>query len=107
MRFIPAVPLTLPGVSTQRSRGRESNVTVLAAGSKRATIVTSLRCPPASASLPKALTWVEFETKARESEPTRRRLKGWPGGAAATSWLAWVFLILFKREVAEKERPPT
>ena len=43
MRFIPEIPLSLPGMSTQRSRGMESTVTVLAAGSKRATIVTSLR----------------------------------------------------------------
>ncbi len=93
MRFMPEIPLSLPGMSTQRSRGMESNVTVLAVGSKRATIVTSLRCPPALASSPKALTWVEFETKARESEPTRRRLNGWPGGAAATRCLAWIFLI--------------
>ena len=79
MRFMPEIPLSLPGMSTQRSRGMESTVTVLAAGSKRATIVTSLRWPPALASSPNALTWVEFETKARESEPTRRRLKGLPG----------------------------
>ena len=57
----------------------ESTVTVLAAGSKRATIVTSLRCPPALASLPNALTWVAFETNDRESEPTSRRLNGLPG----------------------------
>ncbi len=62
MRFIPEMPLSLPGMSTQRSRGMESTVTVLAAGSKRATIVTSLRCPPALASLPKAFSWVELET---------------------------------------------
>ena len=76
----------------------ESMVTVLAAGSKRATIVTSLRWPPASASSPKALTWVELETKARESEPTSRRLNGLPGAAgAATRCLAWTFLIWLKR----------
>ena len=84
-------------MSTQRSRGIDSTVTVLAAGSKRATIVTSLRCPPALASLPNALTWVAFDTKARVSEPTRRRLNGLPGGASATRCLAWTFLIWSKR----------
>ena len=98
MRFMPEMPLSLPGMSTQRSRGMESTVTVLAAGSKRATIVTSLRCPPALASLPNALTCVELETKARESEPTSRRLNGLPGGSGcATRCLAWIFLIWSKR----------
>ena len=72
-----------PGMSTQRSRGMESTVTVLVAGSKRATMVTSLRWPPALASSPKALTWVELSTKARESEPTSSRLKGLPGRRSA------------------------
>ena len=94
MRFMPEIPLSLPGMSTQRSRGMESTVTVLAAGSKRATMVTSLRWPPALASSPKALTCVEFETKERESEPTRSRLNGLPGAAGvATRCLAWIFLI--------------
>ena len=43
MRFIPEMPLTLPGMSTHRSRGMDRTVTVLAAGSNRATMVTSLR----------------------------------------------------------------
>ena len=95
MRFMPEIPLTSPGMSTHRSRGMDRIVTVLAAGSIRATIVTSLRCPPASASLPKALTcvWLLSLTKARESEPTRSRLKGLPGGAGAARCLAWIFLI--------------
>ena len=58
MRFMPEMPPTSPGTSTQRSRGIDRTVTVLAAGSNRATIVTSLRWPPALASSPKALTWV-------------------------------------------------
>ena len=60
MRFMPEMSVTSPGMSTQRSRGMDRTVTVLAAGSKRATMVTSLRWPPASASSPKALTWVAF-----------------------------------------------
>ena len=94
---MPEIPLTSPGMSTQRSRGMDKTVTVLAAGSKRATMVTSLRWPPALASSPNALTCVAFETKARESEPTRSRLNGLPGGASATRCLAWIFLIWSKR----------
>ncbi len=76
----------------------DSTVTVLLAGSKRATMVTSLRWPPASASSPKARTWVELSTKARESDPTSNRLKGFSGSAGwATRCLECTFLIWSKR----------
>ena len=99
MRFMPEIPPTLPGMSTQRSRGMDSTVIVLAAGSKRATMVTSLRWPPASASLPISLDRVGLSpTNALESEPTSSMLKGWPGAAGwATRCLAWIFLIWPKR----------
>ena len=90
--------LLFGGMSTHRSRGMEMTVTDLVAGTKRATMVTSLRWPPASASSPKALTWVGLLTKARESEPTRRTLKGLPGLAAClTRCLEWIFGISSKR----------
>jgi hypothetical protein len=96
MRFIPEVG-PLPGMSTQRSRGMDRMVTVLLAGSMRATIVTSLRWPPALASLPNARSWVEFLTKARLSDPTMRMLNG--PGSWESRCLAWIFLIWSKRYV--------
>ena len=76
----------------------DSTVTVLAAGSKRATIVTSLRWPPASASLPKALTCVAFDDEGpgvRAHEQEVERLAR--AAASATRCLAWIFLIWSKR----------
>ena len=48
MRFMPEMSVTSPGMSTHRSRGIDSTVTVLAAGSMRTAMVTSLRWPPSS-----------------------------------------------------------
>ena len=76
MRFMPEMSVTSPGMSTHRSRGIDRMVTVLAAGSMRTAMVTSLRWPPSSASDPNALTWVALSTKARESEPTSNMVKG-------------------------------
>ena len=99
MRFMPEMSVTSPGMSTHRSRGIDSTVTVLAAGSMRATMVTSLRWPPCVGAVPNALTWVELSTKARESEPTSSMLKGFcaPTGAVRIRCLAWTFLIWSKR----------
>ena len=73
---MPEMSVTSPGMSTHRSRGIDRMVTVLAAGSMRTAMVTSLRWPPASASDPNALTWVALSTKARESEPTSNKVRG-------------------------------
>ena len=98
IRFIPEMSLLFWGMSTHRSRGIEMTVTDLVAGTKRATMVTSLRWPPASASSPNALIWVGLLTKARESEPTSSTLKGWPGLAACfTRCFEWIFGISSKR----------
>jgi hypothetical protein len=76
MRFMPEMSVTSPGMSTHRSRGIDRMVTVLAAGSMRTAMVTSLRWPPWAASEPNAFTWVGLSTNARESDPTSNMVNG-------------------------------
>ena len=76
----------------------DSTVTVLLAGSKRATMVTSLRWPPASASLPKSLDQGGVVDEGPRVRADQQQVEGLQRAAGwATRCLAWTFLIWSKR----------
>ena len=70
-----------PATVTMVSRGMDSTLTCPVAGMTWTILTTSLRWPPAVASLPKC-DWSAGLTSARESDPMSSTLKGCPTGAA-------------------------
>src|SRR5579859_7801301 len=75
-----------PGMLTHMSRGKETTNVLWWSGSTRTTIIVSERCPPLDWSVPKDFCSLGLlVVKARESEPTSRKLRGPPEATAVWS----------------------